>query len=256
LGNLGIAAYKLERDGEAIDAFRKYLSEGSGELDADERAQVQRDLSTLEASAAKLSIEAPAGAMILDERFPATGTTIQNSYGPAKGAIAVGVRPGRHRFTASLDGRASKSWEVELEPQASKSHTFTFDESPSTAVSASRSDGNGMRVASYVAFGVGAVGLGVGTIFGLRAQDQYKQGNALCPTSGTCTLSTTDAKKRTDFGDNGDSARTLSMVGFVAGGVGIVGGITLFILSGSKKQETAGVAPYVGSRELGVVGRF
>src|SRR5690348_16782755 len=39
LGNLGIAAMKLERDGEAIDAMEKYLMEGGKELPTDERDQ-------------------------------------------------------------------------------------------------------------------------------------------------------------------------------------------------------------------------
>lgn len=255
LGNLGIAAYKLERDGEAINAFRKYLSEGGNEIDAEERAQVQRDLSTLEASAAKLSVEAPEGAMILDERFPATGSAVQNSYGPAKGTLEIGVRPGRHRFTASLNGRSSASWEIELEPKKASSHTFTFDDAKATG-SASNASGNGLRVGSYVAFGVGAAGLAVGTIFTLQAQDKFKQGNALCPTSGTCTLSSADAQKREAFGKDGDSARTLSVVGFAAGGVGIATGITLLLLSGSKKQETARIQPYVGASELGFRGSF
>lgn len=257
LGNLGIAALKLERDGEAIAAFRQYLAEGGADIEPDERTQVQRDLSTLEASAAKLKLELPEGAMLLDERFPAMGSAIQNSYGPSKGALDVGVRPGRHRFTASLDGKTSDAWEVELQPKESKEHAFSFDAKTAPGgVAASTSDGNGLRVASYVAFGVGAVGLGVGTIFGLRAQDQFKQGNALCPSSGVCTLSSADAKKRKDFGDNGDSARTISLAGFIAGGAGVVGGAVLFVLSGSKKKETAAIAPYVSPTELGVVGSF
>ena len=36
LGNLGIAAMKLERDGEAIDAFSRYLAEGKKDIDAGE----------------------------------------------------------------------------------------------------------------------------------------------------------------------------------------------------------------------------
>jgi hypothetical protein len=257
LGNLGIAALKLERDGEAIDAFRKYLADGGTEIEPEERAQVQRDLSTLEASAAKLKLELPAGAMLLDERFPAMGSAIQNSYGPANGPLEVGVRPGRHRFSASLDGKTSAAWEVELQPQESKTHTFDFEvKTVTSAVPPSGSGGNGLRVASYLAFGVGAVGLGVGTVFGLRAQDQYKQGNALCPNSGVCTLSSADAKKRTSFGSDGDTARTIATAGFVAGGVGIVGGVVLFVLSGAKKKESAAIEPYLTPSELGVVGSF
>src|SRR3954467_10251265 len=44
LGNLGIAACKLERDGEAIDAFTKSLAEGGSQIDGEERAQFERDL--------------------------------------------------------------------------------------------------------------------------------------------------------------------------------------------------------------------
>src|SRR5262245_18752054 len=33
LGNLGLAAMKLERDGEAIEAYQKYLSEGGTQVD-------------------------------------------------------------------------------------------------------------------------------------------------------------------------------------------------------------------------------
>src|SRR5436189_1139190 len=47
LGNLGLSAMKLERDGEAIEAYRKYLTDGGNQVDTDERAQFTRDLSTL-----------------------------------------------------------------------------------------------------------------------------------------------------------------------------------------------------------------
>jgi tetratricopeptide (TPR) repeat protein len=258
LGNLGIAAMKLERDGEAIAAFRKYLDEGKLELDAEERAQVQRDLSMLEASSAQVRLNLPAGASVLDERFPATGAAIQNSYGPGPD-IRVGVRPGRHRFTAKLDGTSSASWEVELQPKDSKQHTFTFAAdkvSEAPPVHADSTPNQGLRVASYAAFGVGAVGLTIGTIFGLKAKDRYQQGNALCPTSGTCTLSSVDAERRARLGKDGDNARTLSLVGFVAGGVGVAAGVTLLIVSGPKKQEAARISGYIGGNELGLMGSF
>src|SRR3954470_8183257 len=37
LGNLGIVAHELERDGEAIEAFEAYLERGGKELPADDR---------------------------------------------------------------------------------------------------------------------------------------------------------------------------------------------------------------------------
>ncbi len=254
LGNLGITALKLERDGEAIEAFRKYLAEGGSDLDPEEQAQVKRDLATLEASSARVVLELPQGAAVLDERFPATGAAIRNSYRAAAGKLEIGVRPGRHRFTATLHG-TNRDWEVELQSKEQQTHAFSFD-SGSAKVSAPASSGRGLRTASFVAFGVGAVGAGVGTYFALQAADKYEQGNAFCPPSGPCTLSTDKAKQRTDLGKEGDSAKTLSLVGFIAGGVGVVGGVTLLILSGGKQSEKAQLVPYIGASELGLVGRF
>jgi tetratricopeptide (TPR) repeat protein len=71
LGNLGIAAFKLERDGEALAAFEKYLAEGAQEIDAEERAQFERDVTTLRASLVRLNLSSdPPGAVISDERHP------------------------------------------------------------------------------------------------------------------------------------------------------------------------------------------
>jgi hypothetical protein len=118
--------------------------------------------------------------------------------------------------------------------------------------------GNGLRTASYAAFGVGAVGLAVGTVFALKANSKYSDGNALCNDQDPCQLSQTDAERRAQLGKDGDSAKTLSIIGFVAGGVGVAAGTTLFILSGKKESESAraGVHPWIGLGSVGLNGRF
>jgi len=55
LGNIALCAMKLERDGEAIELYTRYLREVS-DIATDERAQIERDLETLKASAAPVSI--------------------------------------------------------------------------------------------------------------------------------------------------------------------------------------------------------
>jgi hypothetical protein len=144
LGNLGLAAMKLERDGEAIDAFEKYLAEGGAQLDPEERAQVERDLATLETGVVRLTVSSdPPGARLLDERFPATGNPIHNSYGPLDSSTVIGLRPGRHRITARLAGRKDVTWEVELSPKEHQSHVFEFEDmartEPSPAATGSAS---------------------------------------------------------------------------------------------------------------------
>jgi hypothetical protein len=266
LGNLGLAAMKLERDGEAIDAFEKYLAEGGAQLDPEERAQVERDLATLETGVVRLTVSSdPPGARLLDERFPATGNPIHNSYGPLDSSTVIGLRPGRHRITARLAGRKDVTWEVELSPKEHQSHVFEFEDmartEPSPAsVSVSSEDaprGNGLRIGSYVALGVGVVGVGAGTYFALSAKKHYDDGNELCP-SFPCELTSEQARDRENFGDKGDTAKTLSLVSFIAGGVALGTGVTLFVLS-NKKQEApaqARVEPFLGLGSAGVRGTF
>ncbi len=276
LGNLGLSAMKLERDSEAIDAIKKYLAEGGKNIDADERAQFQRDLATLESGVAHVVLQSePPGATIEDERLPASGPAIRNSY-VADGQSQLGVRSGRHRFTAKLAGRADVVWEVELSPKQQVSHTFTLPEpavaapvaAPTSAPApvamvdtTSSQGGNGLRTGAYVALGAGVVGLAAGTIFGLSAKSKYKEANDItndnCPGSGSCELPASLFDQRAGLGKDGDSAKTLSIVGFALGGVGLATGVTLFVLSNKKEgAAAASVEPYVGVGQLGLRGGF
>ncbi len=280
LGNLGISAMKLERDGEAIESYKKYLAEGGKQIEADERAQFQRDLATLEAGVVRLALESdPPGATIEDERFPASGNAIRNSY-VLNGPTQLGVRAGRHRFTAKLPGRTDAVWEVELSPKQQQAYSFKLAE-PTAAVPAAAAPapvteqpgsvaidsnnakgGNALRTGAYVGLGVGVVGIAVGTVFGLKAKSKYKQANDLtdreCPGGGDCALEGSVYDQRKQLGDDGDSAKTLSLVGFIVGGVGVATGVTLFILSSGKKEQPAAakVEPYLGLGALGVRGSF
>jgi hypothetical protein len=128
LSNIGITALKLERDGEAADAYTKYLAEGGTNIDADERAQVERDLQTLRAGLVKVTVDSdPPGAMITDERVPNAGGTVVNRYGPLLAATEVGFRGGRHRMTASLSGYKDVIWEFDT-PNQGSAHSFKLEQ--------------------------------------------------------------------------------------------------------------------------------
>lgn len=282
LGNLGLSAMKLERDGEAIEAYKKYLSQGGKQVEAEERAQFQRDLATLEAGVVRLTLDSePPGAIIEDERFPASGNAIRNSYA-TNGPLQIGVRAGRHRFTAKLAGRPDAVWDVELSPRQQQSYTFKFAEAPAAPLavpaptpppvtqpaavtvdsgSAAKAN-NGMRIGSYVALGVGVVGLGAGTLFAVQSKGKFEDANAI--TDRECGAGNADCELGAAFpawksaSDDAKSAKTLSLVGFIVGGVGVATGVTLFVLSTGKKEQpaTAKVEPYLGFGALGVRGSF
>lgn len=270
LGNLGIAAFKLERDGEALAAFEKYLAEGGQEIDAEERAQFERDAQTLRASMSRLKVSSdPPGAVISDERQPQSGSAIRNRYPALNAPAELGVRAGHHRFTASLAGRPDVVWEVDLQPGQTVEHVFTFEAAaqaqPSSTSGSAEVDrgapaegGNTLRTLSYVAFGVGVVGLGAGTLFAVQAKGKYDDANDFCP-SFPCNLTRDQADEREELIDDGDGKKTLSIVGFAVGGVGLAAGATLFFLSARKSEQPATgfhVAPLVGINTLGVTGGF
>lgn len=275
LGNLGICAYRLERDGEALTAFEKYLQEGKKEIEASERAQVERDAQTVRAGLVRVSLSSdPPGAAVSDERMPISGGSIRNPYPALAASTELGVRAGRHRFVASLPGRPDSVWEVDLEPGQKVEHVFTFGApvaasppsvAPAPSAPASSADrqvdsshGNSLRTWSYVSLGVGVVGLGVGTAFALGAKGNYDDANDFCPAS-PCNLTRTQADERNRFESDGDSKKTLSIVGFAVGGAGIATGVTLFLLSGRQKEPPVTgtwVKPLIGVGSIGVTGGF
>jgi serine/threonine-protein kinase len=101
-----------------------------------------------------------------------------------------------------------------------------------------------LKVVGLIAGGVGIVGLGLGAGFGLAALS-FK--SAHCDSSGTCDPGTSQTAY-----DRG----TVSTVGFVAGGVLLGLGVTLFLVapSGGTEHPAASVTvgPMVGSSAGGL----
>ena len=256
LSNLGIAAMKLERDGEAIDAFQKYLAEGGAEIDADEKAQVERDLATLKASAARLTLTTnPAGAQITDERVPTSGSPIVNRYAPTQGPLTIVVRAGHHRLTARLAGKPDVVWEVDVTSQGAVEHTFDFTTAAAAPPGATQpqpgpvaDESGGTPVGVYI--GLAATGLFVagGAVTGILAMGKnsdYEDAN-----DGSDPAAAEDLKK---------SGETLNLVADICFGAAVVSaGVTAVIYftsgSSSKPAQNAGlkVTPVVGPRGAGV----
>jgi hypothetical protein len=134
------------------------------------------------------------------------------------------------------------------------------------------SGNSGMRIGSYVGFGVGAVGIVLGSVFVMKSSSKRKEaddatktlesigstsGGACSVSGGTCRGDIPQAQKVSDLDDQARSAKTLGIVGYVVGGVGVAAGVTLFVLSNKKEDSKAAfVAPYVGLGAVGVQGAF
>lgn len=230
------------------------------------------ELSALEPRIPKLRIvlqgDPKQGAQItLDER-PLSNALV---------GVAIPIDPGKHAVRATAPGVRPASVEVtvpesteqvaelKLEPE---SNTALATNPPTAALSQSGSlstteagHPNYLRIGSYAAAGVGVLGLGVGTIFAFRAKSKGDDGDALYSKYGCPNCSAAQKAEVIDADDAAASAKTLSAVGFVTGGVGIAATVTLFVLSTRQGEPNSNahamqLAPYVGPAALGVVGRF
>jgi hypothetical protein len=246
LSNLGIAALKLERDGEAADAFAKYLAEGGTNIDADERAQVERDLQTLRAGLVKITVDSdPPGAMITDERVPNAGGTIVNRYGPFTAAVEIGIRGGHHRMTASLSGYKDSVWEFDT-PSQGNAHTFKLEQvqvapaanpagpdagTPPPSATAKRPVPTGVFVGVAV---TGALAVG-GAVVGVLASGKHSDYN----TANANIKTQADQDHAKSLKDSGQKLNLIAD-GFFAGAV-VAAGVTavVFFTRPTHEEPTA-----------------
>jgi hypothetical protein len=230
LGNIGLCSLKLERDGDAITAYEKYLAEGAKEIDADERAQIGRDLAALKAQVVDVRLEYPPGASRLtDERTSAQGGKIVNEYTLTSSRAKLGLHPGQHVITLRLP-QGDVKWEVRLDPATNVSHRF---EPPTSApeAPAAAPESRGARTAGFIVGGIGIVGLGVGAAFGLKTFANKKDSDAYC--SGTVC-----DKDGLDLRDQAKTASTISNIAFAAGLAGVAVGTYLVFFTGSGGSKT------------------
>jgi hypothetical protein len=167
LGNLGLCAMKLERDGEAIEAYSKYL-EHKDEIDPGEVKQISTDLQTLKSGAFHVSLTIqPTGAIVEDVRVPARGEPIRNQYGPVDAPLEIGIRPGHHQMRLRLAGYQDTSWEFDATAGGSDAKTFELKQVEAAHPVAETATPVEMRrpVPTSVYIGLGATGaLAIGTV--------------------------------------------------------------------------------------------
>jgi hypothetical protein len=190
LGNLGLVALKLERDGEAIAAYTKYLDEGGAQLDADERAQVTRDLHMLKSGLVEITVSSnPPGVSLRDERFPDAGPSVINRYSLTEGEQKLGLHPGRHRIVAHLDGYKDQVWTLDAQANVPVSFNFNLEKVETETNNVSTLPppivDRGPRsrpipISVFILGGAGVALAGGGTVLGLMAKskhDEYEKNN-------------------------------------------------------------------------------
>jgi hypothetical protein len=191
------------------------------------------------------------------------------------------VNPGEHEYQAFAEGMESSKTSIKVpegrsetvvltlkgipgwkKPEAASETEEADAPPPSEAVAEDRApeDTSILPVLGWVSLGVGVVGLGAGTLFALQGKSKVDEANEICSLQGGACPDTRQAEVE-DLDDGARSANTLATVGFVVGGVGIAGGITLLLLGsggggGESSAAAPGVRPQIGLGYAGIAGAF
>jgi hypothetical protein len=124
---MAVCDLELERDGESIALYTAYLAGKHDTIDPAERAQVEADLATLRAAVARVSLTTNVDQVrLIDVRTPSRGYPVRNTYPLSLTGARLGVHPGQHVFTASVDGAPEQVWKVDIGNGGSYAHAFVF----------------------------------------------------------------------------------------------------------------------------------
>lgn len=166
--------------------------------------------------------------------------------------LAVPIDPGPREVVASAPGRKSWSMKVDVRGEglttvievpelARDTGAAIVSPSPPRAadsvapMSSASTDGSTQRTIGLVVGGVGLLGLGLGTYFGLRSASKNDETDRLCggPPPADCPRDGVDAA------NDAQSLGNASTVMFVIGGIALAGGLVLFFTAPRRSDASA-----------------
>lgn len=204
---------------------------------------------TAEALTAEIGARIPSVTVLVTNGEPGQTTVVVfdgEIVPPAASAAPRKVNPGRHSVVAR-SGSLEKKQDIDVAERESK--TVTIDLKPFKAPAPvpppggeepveTSSPSSLPKVLIFGGFGLGVVGIGVGSVTGLLSISQVSDvkkdcQNNVCPQSKSGDI------------DSAKSMGTISTIAFIAGGVGVGAGIIGLILQ--SKQSSAESTPPLGT---------
>lgn len=251
-----------------LEIDRENLAEDSPDAFLVAQAEARQELESLEARLPRVTVQVSgpgaddAEVMMDDKPLPAALIGIEHP-----------VDPGKHRFRASSGETKARPVSITIQEGEKKTISLELrelatteplpDEPPPPKPKEQPSDDGGsvhpLTVAGYTALGVGVVGLAAGGYFSVQKGDRESEADSLFSTCNP-RVCTDDERRRIDHIDEDASAAGRNaLIGFIVGGVGIVGGVTMLVLAPSSDESgevATTVQPWVGIGSAGVSGRF
>jgi len=233
-----------EKQGKLATAWAEFsdaeaLSRRDGR---DDRVAFAKDhLAAIEPKLSRLTISVAAGADVPGFEIKLDDAVV----GAPSLGIALPIDPGPHRVAASAPGklpwhasvaiRVGPSQEsVVVQPLADAPKEAEPLAAPNAPPAADQgSPGRTQRIIAYGLGGLGVVGLGLGTAFGLTASSKNDESNSKGCFGNDCIGVAADLRK------DARSAGTIATVAFAVGGAALAGGAILFFTAPSSKVPSA-----------------
>jgi hypothetical protein len=205
----------------------------------------EQRLAALEPKLSRLTIELAQGGDVPGLEIRLDGEVL----GRAALGVAAPVDPGSHTVSASAAGK--RPWQTKLDLAAGPAQKSVLipkladapaGSAPGAGPNAadrglagpatSGSGGKAQRISAYVLGGAGVVGIGVGSIFGLRAISKNRQSNSDGCIGNQCPPeAATSRRAAASYGN-------VSTVMFIVGGVALAGAVTLYLTAPRARSET------------------
>ena len=101
---------------------------------------------------------------------------------------------------------------------------------------------------AFIVGGVGIVGIGVGSYFGLRAMAKNEDSEAFCNEDNVC-----DDPQAVELTEEAKDAALISTIGFAAGGAALAAGIVLFVTApGGNESNALRISPRIARNSGGL----
>ncbi len=241
--NLADCYEKAGKKALAWSTFKEALVIAQRELFAARIEFAKAHIAALEPTLSYVTVTVSNEKQVPDLVVTVDGTPL----GAAAWGVAVPVDPGKHVIRAEAKGHEPYEQTIEIPSSGPARETVSVPElrpldhpqpggaEPAKADASASSGGSSTRTLGWVAIGVGAAGVGVGSYFGLKAFSDWDERNAECKNG--CTPAAKDA------GESASSAATISTIA-MAVGVGAIGvGTVLILTSGSGEEKRAARTP-------------
>jgi hypothetical protein len=156
--------------------------------------------------------------------------------------VVVATAPGKQRWEKTVEVPADGTTvSVEVAGVADVEPVAVVAEPPPPPVPPPAPAWSGLRIGGVVLGGAGLVGIGVGSAFGAVAIARKNQSSSQCGAGDQSTDPNKCTSAGTSLRSEGLRAASISTGAFVAGGIALAGGITLFVVAPQRVEVRVGV---------------